>query len=170
LREIFHYLFRISREIPSFSGILPSAGRKLVFSKGKGLRSMGGDLLEDFIMGRREVRKMKIQIITNKSIDGKGRRRREIAGINAKEHSELPEIYLEGGDFCYLYGKRDEGKEYNALFCSACLNFQEGDSLAEEDFQDKIAFIRKCAKRLKECNRFLQECREDWWGEEILEI
>jgi hypothetical protein len=111
-----------------------------------------------------------IKIFTMRVVDGGANRCRLILDIMAAKKDELPQMYLNGGDFCYYVKHSEEDEDRGFLCCTKGPNLYEGGTILETDFQALLAFVRLCADRLHSVNVLLGKFREEWKGEEAFTI
>lgn len=110
---------------------------------------------------------MPIQIYVTKTHRGsEGVYRVEsITGCHSRE--DLPPAYLRGEYHCYGVTIEDAhvimGPNYNPLVCA-------GECYSLEDFDSRMAYLRRCAAALRDTNRDHQKRFAQWAGNEIFTI
>ncbi len=106
-----------------------------------------------------------IRIVTEKTVNGSGFRGRNILHVEALPIKVLPFKYLSGDHEMVWF----DGVQ-KALVCNKGSDLIEGFFFTEEDFQERLSYVKKAGENLAKVNENLREEKERWKGNETFEI
>jgi hypothetical protein len=123
-----------------------------------------------------------------KSVVDKGEKKVKILDMKALREDELPDRYMGGYPRCYLnnsigkvmnvyfdeeqymFLKRFYGDSEHVSFAENNICFVKGEKFEINFFNELVAIIEQCGKRLKQINEQIKEETKNWHGEQTIKI